>query len=163
MSYRLERTTFLPRAPEEVFAFFADTGNVQKITPPFLHFHILTPPPIAMRPGTLIHYRLQLFGVPILWRTRIETFEPITHFVDIQLSGPYRLWHHRHDFEAVPGGTRMRDRVDYDLPFGILGSVARVVFVCRTLDRIFDYRTSAIERIFSKPNHGPSQARMTLF
>lgn len=150
MPYRLERTTFLPRSREEVFAFFSDAGNLEQITPPFLNIHILTPQPIAMKPGTLIDYQIRLFGVPIRWRTRIVTFEPVSHFLDIQLSGPYRQWHHRHDFEAVPGGTKMYDRVDYDLPLGILGSIARWLFVRRTLDRIFDYRTSAIERIFSK-------------
>ncbi len=80
----------------------------------------------------------------------------MSHFVDIQLSGPYRLWHHRHDFEAAPGGTKMRDQVDYDLPLRILGSVAHRFFVRRTLDQIFDFRTFAIERIFSKADHGSS-------
>jgi ligand-binding SRPBCC domain-containing protein len=107
-----------------------------------------------MKEGVLIEYKIGLFGIPIRWRTRIETFEPISLFVDIQLNGPYRLWRHRHEFDSVPGGTEMRDRVDYVLPFGPLGSMVRWLFVRRTLDRIFDYRTEAIKKIFSESAAG---------
>jgi ligand-binding SRPBCC domain-containing protein len=154
MPYRLERTTFIPRAREEVFAFFSDAGNLQLLTPPSLNFRILTPQPIPMKEGALIEYKIGLFGIPLHWRTRIETFEPISLFVDIQLSGPYRLWRHRHEFQSVPGGTEMRDRVDYALPFGLLGSMVRWLLVRRTLDRIFDYRSEAIEKIFRKSAAG---------
>jgi ligand-binding SRPBCC domain-containing protein len=154
MPFRLERTTLIPRAREEVFAFFAEAGNLELLTPPFLNFSILTPQPISMNEGTLIDYRIGLFGVPLRWHTRIETFDPPSSFVDVQLSGPYRLWRHRHEFISVPEGTRMHDHVDYALPFGPLAPIVRSLVVRRTLDRIFDYRTAAIERIFkeSAPN-----------
>jgi ligand-binding SRPBCC domain-containing protein len=148
MIYRLDRTTVIPRDREEVFGFFSEAANLQRLTPPFLDFRIVTPQPISMRAGTLIDYQLRLFGIAVRWRTRIEEFVPVSHFVDVQLSGPYRLWHHRHEFESVPGGTAMRDCVDYELPLGPLGSLARALFVRRTLDRIFDYRTAAIQKIF---------------
>ncbi|HEU4637206.1 MAG TPA: SRPBCC family protein [Edaphobacter sp.] len=148
MPYRLERTTFIPRPQQEVFAFFSEAANLERITPPFLGFEIVTPQPIAMKPGTLIDYRIKLFGVPMYWKTLIKEYEPISHFVDVQLKGPYRLWHHRHEFTSVPDGTQMRDQVDYELPFGPLGTIARTLFVRRTLDKIFDYRTSVIQDIF---------------
>lgn len=148
MVYRLERTTFIPRDQEEVFAFFAEAANLQRITPPFLDFEIITPQPIAMRAGTIIDYKMKLFGLPVRWRTLIKEFEPITHFVDVQTKGPYRLWHHRHEFKAVPGGTEMLDQVDYELPFGPLGTIVRTLFVRRMLDKIFDYRSSVIQDVF---------------
>jgi ligand-binding SRPBCC domain-containing protein len=148
MVYRLERTTVISRDQASVFAFFAEAANLQRITPAFLDFEIVTPQPIAMGTGTLIDYKMKLSGLPVRWRTRIQEFEPSSHFVDIQLKGPYRLWHHRHEFEAVSGGTKMRDIVDYELPFGAIGTIARALFVRRTLDHIFDYRASAIEEIF---------------
>ncbi len=148
MPYHLERSLFIPRQREEVFAFFADALNLERITPAFLHFQILTPHPILMKAGTLIDYELRLYGVPFRWRTLIESFEPISSFTDVQITGPYRRWHHRHTFEEVSGGTQMRDQVDYELPLGPLGSVVRLLFVRRALDRIFDHRNATISEVF---------------
>jgi ligand-binding SRPBCC domain-containing protein len=148
MPYRLERTTLIPRPREEVFPFFSDAGNLERLTPKFLRFRIVTPQPIAMRAGALIDYELSLHGIPVRWRTRIESFTPNDEFVDVQLRGPYRLWHHRHTFTSVPEGTEMRDIVDYSLPFGPLGWIAHALFVRRSLRRIFDYRTDVIRSIF---------------
>jgi ligand-binding SRPBCC domain-containing protein len=146
--YRLERTQRIAEAKAEVFAFFADPSNLERITPRFLRFRILTPPPIRMEAGALIDYQLRLYGVPIRWRTRIESMEPGASFTDIQLSGPYRRWHHRHEFVEVAGGTEMRDLVDYELPLGPLGALARWLFVRRSLERIFDFRRDTVAKIF---------------
>jgi ligand-binding SRPBCC domain-containing protein len=129
-----------------VFSFFADALNLERITPPWLGFRVLTPGPIAMARGTLIEYRLKLHGVPIRWLTRIEVWEPPTRFVDLQVRGPYKLWHHTHRFEPVDGSesTLMRDTVRYALPFGPLGELARRAFVARDLQRIFEFRHEAI-------------------
>jgi hypothetical protein len=149
MIYSLDRTLFIPRPRHQVFAFFAEAGNLERITPDFLKFHILSPQPIAMCPGALIDYQLRLHGIPLRWRTRIEAFEPDSFFIDTQLSGPYRRWVHRHDFTEVPGGTEMRDHVDYQLPFGPIGDVVRALFVRRSVERIFDYRNQTILKTFS--------------
>jgi ligand-binding SRPBCC domain-containing protein len=146
-SYVLEREQFIPRPLAEVFAFFADAGNLEAITPVFLNFQILTPRPIPIEAGTLIDYQIRLFGVPLRWRTRIEEFEPPQRFSDVQLRGPYKLWHHTHEFREVEGGTRMTDRVCYQLYLGPLGWLAHVLWVRRTLGRIFDYRRQMIERL----------------
>lgn len=148
-TFRLERTQVVPRSLEEVFPFFADVHNLETITPTFVGFQVLTPRPIAMAPGTLIDYRLRLLGVPFRWRTRIETFEPGVRFVDVQLRGPYRLWHHTHEFERRDGATVVRDVVRYALPLGPLGVLAHALVVRRTLARIFDYRRDRIGEIFA--------------
>jgi ligand-binding SRPBCC domain-containing protein len=145
---QLEREQCFPRPREEIFAFFRDPTNLAAITPEFLHFEILTPAPIEMRPGALIDYRLRLFGIPFSWRTCIETFEPPLRFTDIQLKGPYRSWHHLHEFEEVDGGTRMRDVVDYELPLGPLGSLAHLLWVKRSVLRIFDHRRRVMAERF---------------
>jgi ligand-binding SRPBCC domain-containing protein len=146
----LERSQRLPGPPGEVFGFFADAHNLEAITPPFLGFHVVTPKPIDMQEGTLIEYRLKLHGVRLNWLTRIEVWEPGVRFVDRQLKGPYRLWHHTHSFEADGHDTVMRDVVRYALPLGPLGAVARVALVGRDLDRIFDFRQAEIARRFNK-------------
>jgi ligand-binding SRPBCC domain-containing protein len=142
----LTREQELPGSPGEVFPFFGDARNLEAITPPWLGFRVITPEPIAMAPGTLIEYRLKLHGVPIRWRTTIAVWDPPHRFVDVQLSGPYRMWHHTHDFApaADGSGTLMRDTVRYALPFGPLGSLAHGLLVRRDLDRIFDFRRKRI-------------------
>ena len=145
----LERAQRLAGAPEDVFPFFADARNLERITPGWLGFRVLTPG-VEMRAGALIEYRLRLHGVPLRWRTRIEVWEPPHRFVDRQLSGPYRLWHHTHTFEPDgAGGTVMRDVVRYALPLGPLGALAHRLFVRRDLARIFDFRHAAVRRVLT--------------
>ena len=140
VAYVLERAQLLPGHPDEVFGFFADAFNLEAITPPWLRFRVVTPRPIAMAEGALIEYRLALHRVPVRWLTRIETWEPGRRFVDVQVKGPYRLWHHSHTFEPAGEGTLVRDRVRYKLPLGPLGRLAHAGFVRRDLERIFDFR-----------------------
>jgi ligand-binding SRPBCC domain-containing protein len=142
----LEREQVLPGEPDDVFQFFADAGNLEAITPPWLRFRIVTPRPIAMAPGTLIEYRLALHRLPLRWLTRIEVWEPGRRFVDAQISGPYGLWRHTHTFEPHPQGTLMRDRVEYALPLGPLGRLA-LPLVRHDLRRIFDYRAAALHKV----------------
>jgi ligand-binding SRPBCC domain-containing protein len=147
-TYWLEREQMIPRSRSETFAFFSDAFNLERITPPFLRFRILTPPPIEMQTGTLIEYRLELFGLPIYWRTRIESWTPAASFVDRQIKGPYALWQHRHSFEARgPRQTLMHDRVEYRLPYGLLGELAHGLCVKRWLREIFDYRAEMTARL----------------
>lgn len=146
--YVLKRKQVVPRPREEVFAFFEDAANLARLTPPFLGFEILTPRPIVMRPGTLIDYRIRLFGVPLRWRTEIEIYDPEERFVDRQLRGPYRHWRHLHEFRDVPGGTEMTDEVEYAVGFGPFGTVAHALFVERTLTQIFDYRAKVVGDMF---------------
>jgi ligand-binding SRPBCC domain-containing protein len=154
--YVLEREQLIPRPRPEVFAFFSDARNLERVTPPRLSFRILTPMPIAMHAGARIDYRLSLFGVPFRWRTLIESYSPDESFVDVQLSGPYRSWHHIHRFEERGDGTVMSDRVEYSLPLGPLGGVAHALFVARQLRSVFDFRRATIAALFPFASASPS-------
>ena len=145
--HTLEREQVVPRPVGEVFPFFADAHNLERITPPLLRFEVLTPGPIELRVGTLIDYRLRLHGLSVHWVTQIEDWDPGVRFVDSQLAGPYRLWHHTHSFEERDGRTLMRDVVRYALPAWPLSELARPL-VRRDLERIFDFRRDAIARRF---------------
>jgi ligand-binding SRPBCC domain-containing protein len=145
--HTLVRVQRLPGTPLAVFGFFAQAANLEAITPPWLRFSIVTPQPVEMREGALIEYRLALHGLPISWLTRIDAWEPGVRFADVQLRGPYRLWHHTHEFAADgPGHTLMRDTVRYALPFGPLGAGAHRLLVARELRRIFDFRGDEVLR-----------------
>ena len=146
MAYTLRTALDLPLPQPQVFAFFAEAGNLGRITPPELGFEILTPP-IALKAGALIDYRLRLFGVPFLWRTRITEWDPPHAFVDEQIQGPYAEWVHRHTFAPLPdGGTRIQDEVRYRLPLSPLGEIAYPL-VRLQLQRIFRYRQAATRRL----------------
>jgi ligand-binding SRPBCC domain-containing protein len=140
---------WLPLPPEHLFSFFADAANLESITPPWLHFKILTPVPIEMREGTLIDYKLRIHGLPIYWRTRISRWQPPYCFVDEQLRGPYRRWIHRHTFDASDGGTLMQDYVEYAVPFDF---VICKWFVRPDIERIFRYRSGQLRKRFCTQN-----------
>jgi ligand-binding SRPBCC domain-containing protein len=144
VKHRFEREQLVPRPRSEVFAFFADAANLERLTPGSLRFKIESQLPVEMRAGARIDYQIALLGVRFRWETLIEVFEPEERFVDVQLAGPYRSWRHTHQFSDASGGTLVLDRVDYELPFGPLGELAGRLFVSRQLRRIFDFRRAAI-------------------
>jgi ligand-binding SRPBCC domain-containing protein len=152
-TYVLERSQVIERPLAETFAFFGDAFNLERITPPFLRFRVLNRPPVVMGAGTLLEYRLGLFGVSFRWRTLIEKWSPDESFIDVQLKGPYSLWRHTHSFEELgPGRTLMRDRVEYRVPLGPLGRMANALFVAKMLDKIFDYREKMTARLLARPH-----------
>jgi ligand-binding SRPBCC domain-containing protein len=138
--------TVVPVPLETAFAFFSNAANLERLTPPWLNFQILTPPPIAMHAGAIIDYRIYLYGLPVPWRTRIDAWEPGVMFVDRQISGPYRWWHHQHSFEAVEGGTRVIDHVEYVPRARWLSSW----MVRRDVQRIFNYRQQVLATLLSE-------------
>lgn len=144
--FTLETWLTLPRSRENLFPFFADAGNLETITPPWLRFAILTPLPIEMCPGALIEYRLHLYGIPVRWLTEITAWEPPFRFVDEQRRGPYRVWIHEHTFIDAAGGCEMRDFVQYAPPGGWL---ADRLFVGRNVRRIFKYRARKLRQLFA--------------
>lgn len=140
----LTRTLTIDLPRQDVFEFFADAGNLERITPPELNFHIITPQPIDIKQGTLIDYELKMRGIPVKWRTEISVWEPPFRFVDQQLRGPYRQWIHTHTFtESGASQTLMEDEVRYRLPLEPLGDIAHFM-VRRELDYIFDYRQKVV-------------------
>lgn len=142
----LETSMIFPRSREIIFPFFADAGNLEKITPPWLCFQILTPRPIEMRAGTLIEYRLSLHGIPVSWLTEITLWNPPFRFVDEQKRGPYRMWIHEHTFMESGDSCEMRDVVKYDPPGG---GLVDLLFVRRNVRRIFEYRAQKLLPLFT--------------
>jgi ligand-binding SRPBCC domain-containing protein len=145
----LERSQTIPAPLDRVWEFFSDPANLAKLTPPGLRFRIVAPPAGQMRAGSHIEYRIRWLVFRLRWMTRITAWEPRRMFADVQEAGPYRTWTHSHVFEAMgAAGVRMRDRVEYTLPFGPLGRLVHAALVRRQLERIFDFRERAIREIF---------------
>jgi ligand-binding SRPBCC domain-containing protein len=139
----LHAETLVPASLDDTFAFFSDAANLERLTPPWLNFRITSPRPILMHEGAEIDYRIVLHGWPIPWRSRIDVWEPGARFVDRQVLGPYRWWHHEHRFEAAVDGTRVIDHVEF---------VPRLRWltermVTRDVERIFAYRREALAQL----------------
>ncbi|WP_415063806.1 TIGR01777 family oxidoreductase [Bdellovibrio sp.] len=137
---------FVPEPPEKIFSFFQDAHNLEKITPPTLNFHIERISTPEVKQGTLIDYRLKIHGVPAAWKTEIDEWQPPYKFVDNQLRGPYRLWHHTHEFRPFCGGTLLVDRVRYRLPLGYIGWLMGANFVRQDVENIFAFRRKFISK-----------------
>ena len=148
MNHIFQTSLDLPLKIGEVFDFFSDAANLEKITPPELAFFIEPPRPIIIQKGTLIDYRLKLWGIPFSWRTEITHWEPPVKFVDEQIRGPYHTWVHTHWFEEIDGSTRISDEVRHRLPFWPLGEIAYPI-IRTQINRIFSFREKAIKTYFS--------------
>ena len=140
----------LPHSRDEIFPFFAEARNLETLTPPWLQFEVVTPQPIVMRAGALIDYRIRVHGLPLRWRTEIVEWNPPHRFVDVQLSGPYKLWHHTHTFEERNDLTLCRDDVRY-WPRG--GALIDWLFVRRDVERIFAFRQKKLRELFGTVPH----------
>ena len=155
-THRLVASQTIDRPLEEVFEFFAQPENLGRITPASMSFEQVSTD-LDMRSGLQIEHRIRpLLGIPMTWRSTIEAFDRPRSFVDVQASGPYRRWRHHHRFTTVPGGTRIDDDVEYELPLGPLGDVAHALVIREQLREIFRHRARTIEAIFTRPEPNPS-------
>jgi len=147
--HTLEQEQILPISLGDAWDFFSSPANLDKITPADVGFEITIPLAGKMYNGQIITYRVKIaLGVRVSWVTEIKCVEERRSFVDEQRFGPYKFWHHRHEFEAVPGGVLMRDKVHYAPPFGSLGALAHGLFVRRKLEWIFASRKKILTEYF---------------
>ncbi len=150
--YQLYKTQRIPANLDEVWDFISSPANLKKITPAYMGFDItselLTP---KMYPGMIISYKVSpILGIKMTWVTEITHMKEKEYFVDEQRVGPYAIWHHEHRIESVEGGVLMTDIVSYKPPLFFLGSIANSVLIKEQLQKIFDYRKKAIERMFGE-------------
>ena len=140
---------FFPSDMDTVFDFFSRPENLEKITPPAMGFHIMTPKPVEMKEGAIIDYTVNIMGIPARWRTMITSYKINEFFVDEQLKGPYSYWHHKHSFEAVEGGINIVDEITYALPLEAFRSIVHPLFIKPQLKKIFSFRFQIIQDKFN--------------
>ena len=147
--YVLERRVWLPRPRPEVFEFFADPRNLDRLHPAWARPRWLTPPPARLATGVVLDFRAA--GLPGRWRVIVREFDAPFRFVDAQVWGPFARWEHRHRFTEGAedeGGTWVEDRVTYRLPLGPLGRLIHAVGAGHQVRRLFDYRDRRLRELF---------------
>ena len=161
MTYELRASQVIDRPIDEVFAFFSRPGNLGRITPAAMGFEQVSSD-FDMREGLEIEHRIRpLLGIPMMWRSRIDAWNPPFEFRDTQVKGPYARWEHRHTFTSIgEHATRIEDEVTYQLPLGPLGAAAHALVVKGQLQEIFRHRARTIQAIFATPE--PHPAPMTV-
>ena len=153
-TYWLRKSIWLPQSCDKVFEFFSNPANLDRLTPTWLGFAILTPPTKPIMQGALLDYRLRIRGIPIRWQSEITVWEPPRRFIDRQTKGPYSLWVHEHTFEERDNGTLVGDKVEYSVPGG--NPVQRFL-VAPEMERIFDYRHKILQELFNPDKVSPSR------
>ena len=144
------KTEVILNAPiDTVFSFFSNIENLEKITPNWLNFSLLAQPPMTIKKGSLFHFQIRLFKIPLKWKTEITCWEPPFRFSDEQIKGPYKKWIHEHRFIEEGNQTRMIDTVHYKVPGWFLSPLILKLFVKSAVIEIFRYRTEKIKQIFS--------------
>lgn len=150
--YQLIKTQKVPTTINVIWDFISSPSNLKEITPEHLGFIITSDTgKEKMYPGMIITYKVSpLLGIKLNWVTEITHLKDKEYFVDEQRIGPYSMWHHEHKIEAIEGGVLMTDIVTYQPPMGLLGVIAHSLFIKKQLQRIFDYRSIALENKFGK-------------
>lgn len=169
MSTHHEFTDWVPFPLPRVFAFFCDPRNLPRLMPAATgtridKLHLVSPSPgtensnssHAAGIGSSIETSFRMFAfLPLRarWIARITEFEWNHHFADVQEKGPFKRWHHRHEFVAETrdgvDGTLVRDSIEYEVGFGSLGAIANLLFVKRQMRNTFAQRQQILPGLLS--------------
>ena len=147
--HEINTEQWVPQTIKQTFSFFKEAKNLERLTPKFLNFKILNQSTQEIEDGTILTYRLSIHGIPFKWKSKITDWNPASKFSDIQLKGPYNYWYHTHSFEERNGGTIIKDRVLYKVPFGFIGDLVVGNFIKKDLETIFSYRTKTIDTLMN--------------
>lgn len=150
MIYTFESKQFIKSDIISVWNYFSNPKHIHALTPPKMHLKTRTQNlPSKIHVNLKITYWVSpLFGIPLKWKTKITSIDINKSFVDIQIKGPYKMWHHVHTFEEVENGILMKDFVTYELPFGFIGNFTNRLLVKKRIEKLFDYRTKQIQKYF---------------
>jgi len=148
--FQLKFEQLLSAGINEVWDFISNPANLKKITPEYMGFNIQSGQlPDKMYEGQIIIYKVSpLLKIPMTWVTEITHVKEKEYFVDEQLLGPYKLWHHEHFIEETENGVLMKDILTYSPPFGILGNIANRIIIENKINQIFDFRKKKLNEIF---------------
>ena len=149
--YTLYAKQIVDKEIDFLWDFFSKPSNLNKLTPEDVEFKIISGKSDDFYAGKIISYKIKPFKLVTLnWITEISQVKEGSYFIDNQISGPYKMWHHEHHFKSNNDGTtEIIDKVKYKLPFYILGRISHKIFIKRKLINIFNFRQKKINELFN--------------
>ena len=158
-SQQFVRRTRIAASAEELFAWHAAPGALQRLTPPWEPVEVEKEGRIEEGSETVLRIRVGPFS--LRWVARILDCIPGRSFRDVQVRGPFASWQHTHRMEPDGSSTSwLEDRIEYVLPFGWLGRWLGGWMVRRRLDQMFEYRHRITREAFAEkqPRVSPTLA-----
>lgn len=148
-TYKLVGEIELPITIDEAWSFFSNPNNLGKIMPKNMAFKVIEGATLPLYEGQIIQYSVSPFPFfKTTWISEINHINKPYFFVDTQLEGPYKLWHHKHFLKATASGTKIIDVVHYQVPFGLIGRILHPIIIKPKLNKIFEHRTQQIKALF---------------
>ena len=147
--FQYKKIQIIDKPIKEVFSFFENPENLEKITPTNLGFKIKTPKPLVMKEGAIFEYTIRLGIIRFPWKTLITIYDPPFKFQDVQKFGPYKKWEHTHEFIDLGKKTKVIDIVEYDLHFIMLKLLLNKFYISKNIEKIFTYRAAILNNIFN--------------
>ncbi len=137
---RFVKESVISAAPERVFAFHALPDAIERLIPPWENAKIIQKADIS-KIGSRAVIEQKIFGlIGSRWVAEHTKYEPPSMFEDVQISGPFRSWRHRHLVLTHKDGALLRDEIEFEPPFGFLGAPFVPFLVEPKLKRMFNYR-----------------------
>ncbi len=140
------KETIINAPPEAVFAFHERPDAFELLVPPWEKARIIQKADISQI-GSRAIIETKLFGLfPVRWVAEHTAYDPPRMFEDIQISGPFASWRHKHIVLPHPDGAILRDEIEFEPPMWIFGRLAAPFAVIPKLEKMFDYRHDVTRR-----------------
>ncbi|MDQ3020824.1 MAG: SRPBCC family protein [Bacteroidota bacterium] len=149
MNY-FEKSVLINCPLKKVFEFHTDTNNLKKITPDFIKVDIIKIDLPLKLGSEIILELIQIHIIKTIWKIQLTDFKPYTIITDTQIKGPFKVWVHSHCFKDQHDKTLMTDKVNYELPFGILGKTVNQILIKRLINKQFEFRHKTTKEILEE-------------
>ena len=150
-----ERSAALPHPAQLAFAWHERSGAFDRYLPPRERVETLQRSG-TIRNGDGVTLRVRMGPFSARWTLQHEGYRPGEAFADRQLAGPYRSWHHRHQFRTTgESSCELTDRIEYE-PGGRSALLGRS-WHRRTLERTFRFRHERLRRDLDRHASGPER------
>lgn len=150
---RFVKESVIRATPVRVFAFHELPDAFERLMPPWENATIIQKADIT-KIGSQAIIEQKIFGIiPTRWVAEHTAYDPPRMFEDVQISGPFSSWRHRHIIEPHADGAILRDEIEYEPPMWFLGVLAAPLLVVPKLEKMFEYRHEVTKKWCEEPVH----------